>query len=118
MRSSPRSRLSLERRLAATQRSLGSARRPAASIQLRFDSLFAHNPDAVYALDRAGRCVSANEACETLTGYSVPELLSMRDWSLIVVRESYASLAERTRKTLDGEAQDFEVTIRHKSGRR
>src|SRR3979490_433401 len=100
MRFSSRTRLptkirlaSTRRRLAATQRALASSQRRAASVQLRFDSLFAHNPDAVYALDRAGRCVSANEACETLTGYSVSELLSMRDWSLIVLREGYASLA-------------------------
>src|SRR6266571_3164390 len=90
----------------------------AAGVRQRFDSLFAHNPDAVYALDRNGRCVSANQACATMTGYSVAELLSMEDWSPIVSAESSVIAGEHLRRALAGDAHDFELTIRHRSGRR
>src|SRR5260370_42445659 len=50
------------------------SRKQAARVQQRFDSLVAHNPDAVYSLDRAGRLMSVNAACERFTGYSADEL--------------------------------------------
>src|SRR5260370_17836373 len=51
------------------------SRKQAAGVQQRFDSLVAHNPDAVYSLDRAGRVVSVNAACERYSGYTTDELL-------------------------------------------
>ena len=40
----------------------------------RYKSLFDHNPDAVFSLDREGRFFSANPAAELLTGYAAAEL--------------------------------------------
>jgi diguanylate cyclase (GGDEF)-like protein/PAS domain S-box-containing protein len=105
-------------RLAATRRALTDARTLAAGVQQRFDSLFAHNPDAVYAVDHTGRCVSANQACETLTGYSIDELLSMTDWSAMFSDAALAEAGDHARRALGGDAHDFELTLTHKSGRR
>src|SRR5258708_722038 len=105
-------------RLAATRRALSDARTQAAGVQQRFDSLFAHNPDAVYALDLNGRCVAANQACETLTGWSIDELLNMTDWSPVISGESAVAAGEHARRAYAGDAHDFELTIHHKSGRR
>ena len=43
----------------------------------RYRSLFDYNPDAVYSFDLEGNFLTANAACETLTGYPVDELLRM-----------------------------------------
>jgi len=41
----------------------------------RYRSLFDRHPDAVYSFDAEGRFVSANAACEGLTGYGLDELI-------------------------------------------
>src|SRR5260370_41702234 len=124
MRRSSRSNLpkiglaSTRMRLAATKRALRDARRQSAGVQQRFDSLFAHNPDAVYALDLNGRCVAANQACERLTGWSVDELLNMTDWSVMVSGETAVAAGEHARRAYARDAPDFEMSLHHKSGRR
>ena len=40
----------------------------------RYRSLFEHHPDAIYSFDAEGRFLSANAACEALTGFSFDEL--------------------------------------------
>src|SRR3981081_2377037 len=72
------------RSLSAIRQALLRSRRQAAAVQQRFDSLVAHNPDAVYSLDRAGRFVSANAACETFSGYSPDELLGPTSLGVIL----------------------------------
>src|SRR6266568_8027604 len=128
MRRSPRALLTssqLTARLARGERgsltrirkALLRSRKQAAGVQQRFDSLVAHNPDAVYSLDRAGRFVSVNAACERYSGYTTEELLGTSSLAVIVPDD-----AERVQhhfiKALGGDAQDYEVTIVHKSGRR
>jgi PAS domain-containing protein len=46
-----------------------------ATSELRYQSLFQHNPDAVYSLDLAGQFVSINPATALLTGFQAHELL-------------------------------------------
>jgi diguanylate cyclase (GGDEF)-like protein/PAS domain S-box-containing protein len=103
--------------LAQTRRALRLTRKQAAAAQERFDSLFAHNPDAVYALDLEGRMIAANEACEGLSGYRIDELLSMPS-SALVVPEHVVLAHEHLLTAIGGEGHEFEVTILHKSGRR
>ena len=43
----------------------------------RYRSLFEQNRDAVYSFNREGRFLSANAACEALSGYTPQELLQM-----------------------------------------
>ena len=103
--------------LARTSRALALTRTQATAAQQRFDSLFAHNPDAVYALDREGRMIAANQACERLSGYRVEELLAMPSTAL-VAREHVAQAHEHLLTAVGGEGHEFEATILHKSGRK
>jgi len=93
------------------------SRKQAAGVRQRFDSLVAHNPDAVYSLDPAGRFVSVNAACERYSGYTSDELLGTSSLAVIVPDDA-ARVQAHFLKALGGEAQDYEVTIVHKSGRR
>ena len=83
----------------------------------RYRALFEQNQDAVYSFDREGRFLSANAACETLSGYSPQELLQM-SFDELVVPEHLAHAREMFEKVLEGEAQHDEFTIRRKDGRR
>src|SRR5947199_9880740 len=95
MRSSPRALLTssqLTARLARADRrsltrirqTLLRSRKQAAAVQQRFDSLVAHNPDAVYSLDRAGRFVSVNAACERYSGYNADGLQGTTSLTVIL----------------------------------
>ena len=107
----------MRRTLAQTRLALALTRRQAAATQQRFDSLFAQNPDAVFTLDLEGHMISANEACERISGYPVGELLAMPSIALVFPDE-VANAREHLLRALGGESHEFEVTIRHKSGRR
>ena len=98
-------------------RALSLTRKQATAAQQRFDSLFAHNPDAVYALDLDGRMIAANQACERLSGYRVAELLAMPSTAL-VAPEHVAHAHDHLLTAIGGEGHEFEATILHKSGRR
>ncbi len=86
-------------------------------MQQRFDSLVAHNPDAVYSVDRDGRFVSVNAASERFSGYTSDELVGT-SFLDVIVPDNAARVQAHFLKALGGEAQDYEVTIEHKSGRR
>jgi diguanylate cyclase (GGDEF)-like protein/PAS domain S-box-containing protein len=105
------------RALAQTRQALRVTRKQAADTQQRFDSLFKHNPDAVYAVNLEGRLIAANPACERVTGYSAAELFDMASLS-VLFPEALALARDNRQRTLGGDGQEFEVTIRHKSGRR
>src|SRR5712692_2863995 len=128
MRRSPRPLLTsrqLTKRLAGGDRrsltrirqTLVRSRKQAAGVQQRFDSLVAHNPDAVYSLDRAGRFVSANAACERYSGYTTDELGGKSSLA-VSLPDNAAGVQAHFLKALGGDAQDYDVTIVHKSGRR
>src|SRR5437588_124135 len=105
------------RSLARLRQALRRSRRQAAAVQQRFASLVAHNPDAVYALDRGGRFVSVNAACERFMGYTAEELLGTSSLAMIVA-DNVDRVQAHLLKALGGDAQDYEMTIEHKSGRR
>jgi len=81
----------------------------------RYRSLYDRNSDAVFSLSLEGDLVSANAVCERVLGYSADEL---RRSSLLsfVVREDQRRALRHFRRTVAGEPQDFEVTLRHRNG--
>ena len=83
----------------------------------RYRSLFDNHPDAVYSFDREGRFVSANAACEGLSGYSSEELIG-KPFAPIIVPENRLRTLERFRGVMAGVATSYDETILHKSGRR
>ncbi len=88
-----------------------------AESEQRYRSLFYHNPDAVFSLDPRGRCLAANPACETITGFTSDEILS-KPWSAFIVREDLQATRRHFARTVRGEAQTFEISIIRKSGQR
>ena len=83
----------------------------------RYRSLFDHHPDSVFVLDRNGVFVSANPACEVISGYSPSELLG-RSFVPLVLPELLEVTTAHFEHALAGTANSFETAIRHKSGRR
>src|SRR6266571_3539248 len=103
--------------LTRIRQALLRSRRQATAVQQRFDSLVAHNPDAVYALDRGGRFVSVNAACERFMGYTAEELVGT-SWLAMIVADNVDRVQAHFLKALGGDAQGYEMTMEHKSGRR
>ena len=83
----------------------------------RYRSLFYHHPDAVFSLDPRGTCLSANPACEEITGYRVDEIVRT-PLSKLVVREDLPTTLRHFVRTARGDAQSFEIGVLRKSGER
>ena len=83
----------------------------------RYRSLFDHHPDAIYSFDGEGRFVSANAACESLTGYRIDELVGSPFMPLVVPEDRQRAL-EQFRIAISGRATSYEESIIHRSGRR
>ena len=83
----------------------------------RYRSLFDYNPDAVYSFDLEGNFLTANAACETLTGYPVEELLRMSFVPLIVPEHLEVTL-QSFERAARGEPRHYENAITRKDGRR
>ena len=83
----------------------------------RYRSLFDHHPDGVFVLDRNGVFVSANPACEVISGYSPADLLG-RSFVPLVLPELLELTTAQFEHALAGTANSFETAIRHRSGRR
>lgn len=97
-------------REAAAERALDEARE-------HYRSLFQHNPHAVYSFDLAGRFLSANPACERLTGYTEAELLQLQ-FQQLIVPEKMARTAAAFVRAVAGEPQRYESALLHKAGAR
>ena len=83
----------------------------------RYRSLFDHHPDAIYSFDAQGRFVSANAACEALTGYRLDEIVG-KSYLPLVVPEDRARATGQFQAAMAGSAHSYEESIIHKSGRR
>jgi len=83
----------------------------------KYHSLFAHHPDAVYAIDLEGRFVECNDACERLAGYSIPEILGQSFYTFVVL-EDHQKISEHFMGIQHGEHLDIEVGVLHKEGHR
>jgi diguanylate cyclase (GGDEF)-like protein/PAS domain S-box-containing protein len=84
--------------------------------QERYQSLFAHNPDAVFALDRDGRVQSINSACERLSGYPVDLLLGRRFRDVFDTGMSQEQASSILERVLGGEPCTYEARITHRDG--
>jgi diguanylate cyclase (GGDEF)-like protein/PAS domain S-box-containing protein len=84
--------------------------------QQRYRSLFAHHPDAVFALGRDGALTSANAACAALTGYTVAELLTLSFPTLIAPKDMERG-AKHFARAVAGEPQhDVALCLHRKDG--
>ena len=98
-----------------TERHLADAR--LRENEQRYRSLFDHHPDAIYSFDAEGRFVSANAACQALTGYDLVELLGTPFLPLVVPEHRDRAWAYFD-ATMAGSSCTYEESIIHKSGRR
>ena len=83
----------------------------------QYRSLFEQHPDAVYSFDAAGRFLSANAACEALTGHQPEELIGQSFLPLVVPEDRERAIGH-FRAAMAGSARSYEEAIIHKSGRR
>ena len=83
----------------------------------RFRSLFEHNPQALFVLDREGRFLDLNPACERLTGYVRSELLGRRARSLVPTGQQDRLIPIRE-SVHRGEAQWYEHAVEARGGER
>lgn len=81
----------------------------------RFRCLFQNNTDGVLSFDLAGHVLSANPACEVITGYRVDELLELSFVPLVVI-EDLGKTLHHFELAKQGEPQNYEITIRRKDG--
>lgn len=83
----------------------------------RYRSIFEHNPDTIYSLDLEGNFLTANAACETITGYPAEELLRMSFVPLIAPEYLELTL-QNFEKAAIGEPQSYENAITRRDGHR
>ncbi len=84
--------------------------------QQRYRSLFAHHPDAVFALGRDGALTSANAACAALSGYTVAELLTF-SFPTLIAPEDLERGGVHFARAVAGEPQhDVALRLRRKDG--
>jgi PAS domain S-box-containing protein len=87
------------------------------SSEQRYRELFENAHDAIWLQDLEGEIIAANAACETLTGFSPPELIGMKA-STFLTPEFLNVAREVRRKLLEGEVleQPYEQHIVRKNG--
>jgi PAS domain S-box-containing protein len=83
----------------------------------RYRSLFDNHPDAIYSFDSEGRFVSANAACQALTGYELAELVGTPFLPLVVTEHRDRAVAH-FETAMSGQSCSYEESIIHKGGRR
>lgn len=81
----------------------------------RLNSLFTYNPDAVFTFDLEGNFLTANPGCETLSGYSMAELLQLSFIPLIVTEDLPTALLHFGDATR-GVATTYKIAIMRKDG--
>lgn len=81
-----------------------------------YKSLFLHDPDGVYTLDKEGDFLDVIKVAEEISGYTREELtnLNFRD---LIVPEKLPKVLQRFDKVLCGMIQGFESQIIRKDGR-
>ncbi|MCM3784527.1 PAS domain S-box protein [Neobacillus mesonae] len=81
----------------------------------RYQSLFDHNPNAVYSMKLNGQYETANSNLEKLTGYTLEELIGM-DWGPMVHEDDLEKTLHHFALAAKGEPQSYDLTIIHKDG--
>jgi PAS domain S-box-containing protein len=83
----------------------------------RYESLFRHNPDAVYSLDLEGRFLTANLATEQMLGYRTQEL-RQKLFTDFIIAEDHEEARWHFEEVVRGEPQNYEVAVTDKIGNR
>ncbi|MFH7818013.1 PAS domain S-box protein [Neobacillus thermocopriae] len=81
-----------------------------------YESLFACDSDAIYAMDLDGYFIPLNPACEQIFGYEASELSKM-SYVKVVKLEHLDRAISFFYKSLEGKLQNFDCQIIHKSGK-
>lgn len=80
-----------------------------------YKSLFEHNPNAVYSLDKTGHFVTCNDACARISGYSLEELKQI-SFVPLVHEDDLDEVLRHFHQAVAGDPQNFEARIWHKNG--
>lgn len=81
----------------------------------RYESLFMHNPDAVYSMDLDGKLKNVNPALVAMFDYSEEELNNMTFEPVIAPKDLPRTL-EKFHKASSGEPQNYTITAVRKDG--
>ncbi|SEM69906.1 PAS domain S-box-containing protein/diguanylate cyclase (GGDEF) domain-containing protein [Candidatus Frackibacter sp. WG12] len=84
-------------------------------IKERYNSIFEHNPDAVFTIALNGNFTHVNPKAEKLSGYKANEILSMNFHQLLTLKDLKKTLQHFTEAT-NGKPQTYECTMIHKDG--
>ncbi|HEY3901749.1 MAG TPA: PAS domain S-box protein [Chthoniobacter sp.] len=96
---------------------LEAVTRQLAQSEQRYKSLFEHQPDGVYTIDRDGRFLSFNPAGESLSGFSADELLFL-PWQRLLAPEDLARGEQDFQRALQGEVVRAECAFIRGDGKR
>ncbi|WP_350019741.1 ATP-binding protein [Priestia flexa] len=80
-----------------------------------YQSLFKHNPDAVFEISKEGQVLSTNPQGEKITGYSRLQLKGMKT-SELIAEENKNICHEHFRNVLKGESAKYELKIINQKG--
>nr|WP_106778978.1 PAS domain S-box protein [Lysinibacillus timonensis] len=83
--------------------------------ELRLNSLFENNEDAVFMLDKDGYVLEANEANKSIFGYTPLELMGTNLFQ-IISKQQMNDVKEWLNRTIMGETVNYETVIYHKNG--
>jgi len=83
--------------------------------QQRYQSLFKHNPDGIYSMDRQGNLMNINQSLENIFGYTIKELSTM-SFHFVVDPDYLDMTTSSFKKALDGKPQNYETVGIHKNG--
>ncbi|MDR6998180.1 PAS domain S-box protein [Neobacillus niacini] len=80
-----------------------------------YQSLFACNSDAIFAIDLSGYYVFLNPACEQITGYSQEEI-AKKKFIEVIALEDVARVSAYFYQALEGSLQNYDCKIIQKNG--
>jgi diguanylate cyclase (GGDEF)-like protein/PAS domain S-box-containing protein len=83
----------------------------------RYKSLFENSPDAIFTFDDVGKFISVNPASETITGYSMNELLEI-SFAPLVISEDLPLAIKHFEEAKRGIASSSDLIITRKNGER
>jgi PAS domain S-box-containing protein len=96
------------------ERTQGNGKTKNDSIE-RYQALFSHNTECVLEFDLNGNLIQGNPLVEKICGYSIEELKLIGAAS-IVVPECMDKKMVHTKKVVNGDPQEYEISIFHKNG--
>lgn len=84
----------------------------------RYRDLFEHANDLIYTHDLKGNYTSANQACETIAGYTVAEALKLNAFDVIAPECKQLAMSMVRQKAVEESISTYEIDIIAKGGQR